>query len=47
MARSPFQALAMAVDGWQRRGDETKPVSVYETRYVVQAYPNEEDRRCS
>ena len=33
----PIQALAMAVDGWQRRGHETKPVSVYETRYVVQA----------
>lgn len=30
----PIQALAMAVDGWQRRGHETQRVSVYEQRFA-------------
>jgi phage terminase large subunit-like protein len=33
----PIVALAMAVDGWQRRGHEVRRVSVYESRGVVVA----------
>jgi phage terminase large subunit-like protein len=33
----PIQALAMAVDGWQRRGGESRRVSVYEARFGTEA----------